>query len=402
MGLLEARNLDFKAKIITSLNEGSFPPPEGKDIFLNSRVRKSAGLPSAADRETLYKYMFEELTLSSDFCYISYKSDASFIFEKSRFVEKLIKNGINKKPASTRHFLPFCPESKVEFLFTEVKKGDLVEQLKNLTYTPSMIKDFLECSYRFYIKHILRIAESPEIMEELERRDYGNLLHRVMNRFFKIEEFKYGISPLLEKKGFEAVVRLISEEVNKEANLSAADRMAFELLKGEMRRWVKKEALLFKKGHRVEGEFSESRIDVILLCNGLSIKLSGRPDRVNSFNGGYYLIDYKVKNLPTSNEMLINESFKEVQLPFYGLLLMLSRKLDYSEIKGLAYYDLKKDFSLTEVLSESSAGYMQSFKTFLEEIFTSLFNTETPFSLTEDRKNCRYCSFPGICRVKQK
>ncbi|MDO9209060.1 MAG: hypothetical protein Q7T91_12500, partial [Sulfuricurvum sp.] len=58
MGLLETRGIDYDGVIVVDFNEGFVPHRSQKDLFLNTKTRQFADLPTSMDREFLQKHYY--------------------------------------------------------------------------------------------------------------------------------------------------------------------------------------------------------------------------------------------------------------------------------------------------------------------------------------------------------
>ena len=61
IGVLESRGTNYDGIIIADFNENIVPKQSKKDIFLNSKVKLSTGLPTTKDREDLQKFYYYDL-----------------------------------------------------------------------------------------------------------------------------------------------------------------------------------------------------------------------------------------------------------------------------------------------------------------------------------------------------
>jgi ATP-dependent helicase/nuclease subunit B len=48
-------------------------------------------------------------------------------------------------------------------------------------YAPTAYQTLLDCPYRFFVKSVLGIRELDEADDALDKSDYGNALHRILN-----------------------------------------------------------------------------------------------------------------------------------------------------------------------------------------------------------------------------
>src|SRR3989338_10089808 len=73
----------------------------------------------------------------------------------------------------------------------------------------SAYNSLVACPCQFYARHILRLNELDEVQEGIEKRDYGERVHQILQRFHECFPQVSG-HPVEE---LEAALRRISEEV---------------------------------------------------------------------------------------------------------------------------------------------------------------------------------------------
>jgi ATP-dependent helicase/nuclease subunit B len=164
------------------------------------------------------------------------------------------------------------------------------------------------CPYQFYARHILRLNELDEVPEAIEKRDYGERVHEILQRFHE----RY---PQVSGHGtaeMDTALRMISEEMF--ADLLAQDFAA----RAWLARWYKSlpgyldwQAENEAKGWRYAE--AESKFDWQLE----GVRLRGRIDRLDVRTDEKLVLDYK-----TQSEQLLRNKLKEpgedVQLACYA------------------------------------------------------------------------------------
>lgn len=164
------------------------------------------------------------------------------------------------------------------------------------------------CPYQFYARHILRLNELDEVPEAIEKRDYGERVHEILQRFHECYPQVSGH----DTAEMDAALRKISEEVF--ADLLAQDFAA----RAWLARWYKSlpgyldwQAENEAKGWRYAE--AESKFDWQLE----GVRLRGRIDRLDVRTDEKLVLDYK-----TQSEQLLRNKLKEpgedVQLACYA------------------------------------------------------------------------------------
>lgn len=164
------------------------------------------------------------------------------------------------------------------------------------------------CPYQFYARHILKLNELDEVQEAIEKRDYGERVHAILQRFHRQYPQVSGNAP----GAMEAVLRRISEEVF--ADLVAQDFAA----RAWLARWYKSLSAYLE--WQLENEVqhwryaeAESEFD----CQLEGICLHGRIDRLDVRGDEKRVLDYKTQSDSVLRNKL-KEPGEDVQLPCYA------------------------------------------------------------------------------------
>ncbi|MFX0136401.1 MAG: PD-(D/E)XK nuclease family protein [Candidatus Hodarchaeota archaeon] len=402
IGLLEARNLDFDCIIIPSMNEGVFPKRSEKDLFVNQLLRKEIGLPYDKERENLYLYYFTEMINGKKEVFISYVEEEKRDI-RSRFID-LLREERNISVDETKMLLE---NIAIRISKREVKKdhdllSTLLKKLSSRGLSPTNLRDYKECPYRFYLKYLLGVREPIEIIEEAGPVEWGSIIHKSLRNFYKYD-FPEGISEekletakhLLYKRLDDA---LKNELAQKPKRISLLDS---EIYKRRLSKFLYKEIDRFKNGFRIVKEKIEKKIERRITISNTVIKLCGYPDRVDILDGHYYVLDYKSKAPPKKN-CQIGDDFVEFQLPLYSLIL--SDK-NFKNIGGLAYYEIAKETDIISVVEEDKNSVEQYLKDFKKLILLptikEILDDDVSFYQTNNQESCKYCNYIHLCGVRR-
>ena len=172
----------------------------------------------------------------------------------------------------------------------------------------SAYNSLVACPYQFYARYILRLNELDEVQEGIEKRDYGDRVHKILQRFH--ERYKHvSIHPIDE---LEVILRQISEEVF--ADLLQQDFAA----RAWLERWFT--TLHAYIEWQIENETqgwryaeSESAFDWELE----GVRLRGRIDRLDVRGAEKRVLDYKTQNDQVLRNKL-REPGEDVQLACYA------------------------------------------------------------------------------------
>jgi ATP-dependent helicase/nuclease subunit B len=164
------------------------------------------------------------------------------------------------------------------------------------------------CPYQYYARHILKLNELDEVQEAIEKRDYGERVHGILQRFHE----QYPLVMQGDLAEMEAALRRISEEAF--ADLLAHDFTA----RAWLARWVQSLPAYLDWQIKRESEgwrYAESEQAFDWPLEG--IRLRGRIDRLDVRGEEKLVLDYK-----TQSDTLLRNKLKEpgedVQLACYA------------------------------------------------------------------------------------
>lgn len=263
----------------------------------------------------------------------------------------------------------------------------------------SALSTLIACPYRFFARHVLALGEMDEVVEDLQKREYGELVHRVLECFHTRHPV---ISDLPPDEALTAL-KACTDEV-----FAAAIAVNF-LATGWRIRWENRLAayLDWQRAHEAQGwRFAHAEVPVRhhwLLDDGAQIELYGRIDRIDrraacaTSSGGAAtladaglstLLDYKTQARARIRERLADD----VQLPAYALM--------QANVEQAAYLALDDDrieaiasAETAEVLADAAEAQEQRFL----RIFSAL-RAGTALPAHGSERVCQYCEMDGLCR----
>ncbi len=172
----------------------------------------------------------------------------------------------------------------------------------------SAYNSLVACPYQFYARRILRLNELDEVQEAIEKRDYGDRVHVILQRFHERYPRVSG-HPAAE---MDAALRQISEEVF--ADLLQQDFAA----RGWLARWFKSlpAYLEWQMENEAQGwRYGEAESDFALELEG--VRLRGRIDRLDVKEQEIRVLDYKTQGDQVLRNKL-HEPGEDVQLACYA------------------------------------------------------------------------------------
>src|SRR5206468_11780944 len=166
----------------------------------------------------------------------------------------------------------------------------------------SAIETYLDCPFKFFAQHVLKLEEEPDDEEVMDPRKQGQFMHRVFETFFRAWQAQgaRAITPdnLEDARALftEIVDRELEQLPRAEAGLErtrllgspAAAGLGEAVLRMEAERPTPVVERLLE--HKLQGEFTFATRDGMR-----AIVLRGKADRVDLLEDGTFrLIDYKL------------------------------------------------------------------------------------------------------------
>ncbi len=363
MGLLETRGVAFEGVVIVDFNEGYVPHKSEKDLFLNTKTREYAGLPSANDRESLQKHYYSILFNRAKKVVIGCVQNTESV--PSRF---LLQLGIKSIPAVYRYEEVLFPTA--HFNERTINRYETEYDFTARPLSASGIKSFLTCRRQFYYRYCEHIRDHELPRDLSQERDIGNALHSVLENIF------------LKNNQYTSAA-----QIKEELRIQWGDTKSDDALERHMKRlWLDKlepfyehEALRFKAGAKVI--YTEKEVSVKIE----GITLIGRIDRIDENNALLEVIDYKSGKYPDTT-IEPKESDVDYQLSVYALLAG-----ELGKVGRCGYYDLGKGELKFEQFLEAKI-------TKLREILAHMSAQKVwNWEMCEDLSRCRNCPYVYLC-----
>ncbi len=362
MGVLETRALEFEGVVIVDFNEGRVPAPVGKERFLDSRVRKMAGLPLRSDREAMQKQYYARVLEKSRKNVIIYVASDSTL--PSRFVYEL---GLNEGRAVTVDadaFYPGRSDTSVTVPDPVVRGFDA----SRLQWSPTMLKIWLSCKRRFYYRYIEKLQEKRE--EEINE---GRFLHEALRVLFS-ENGAFDDEKEMSEK-LEAVISgMLGEK-------SARARYLEKLWSEHLRAFVAVQVKHFREGWIVE----QCEMPIKGEIGGLGF--AGKVDRIDRRGDETMILDYKSGSIAAANRTRNLEKLEDFQMSIYQTIVSHIYPDPQPFFVKLFENGTFEPYSAPE---EKNAILMEHIRELVEtESFEAL--------RCEELNKCRYCPYALLC-----
>ena len=365
--------------------------PVAHDAFFNQSVRRELGLRTRADSERELRRDLELLLATVPRVVVTWQSEregeAQLLAPELLMLSTLHAlawgDDLQRKPLPARREVP--AESATAPLPTQVSAPVASPGLLPERVSVSGYASLVACPYRFFARHVLRLGEMDEVSEDVEKSDYGALVHRVLERFHARHPL---VSSMPEDEALAALQACVEEVF---APLVAENFLAT----GWRLRWEKRlPAYLAWQRQREAGGWRWAGAEIPVkrafpLADGASVELYGRIDRVDATAGGEVaLLDYKTQAAKAIRERLEDD----VQLPAYALM--------QGDTAEAAYVALDDD-EIVAVGCGSDARPLSEEAAAQGERLVAVFNAMragAPLTAHGADSVCGWCEMSGLCR----
>ncbi|GAB4509876.1 MAG: hypothetical protein Tsb0026_10850 [Sulfuricaulis sp.] len=403
MSFAESRLYRFDALVIAGAVREHLPGQIGAPPYFNDSTRTELGLPSLARRYATLFQDFRRLLEAAPRVLVSLRRE----HEGERLVPSPWVDRIR-----AFHELAYgtsLHDPELEWLVQQPSTiivtrdaplpmpvappaAHLPPSMLPAAFTATDYQRLINCPYQFFAARGLGLAPEEEVREEVEKKDYGIHVHRILQAFHAGVPGLPG--PWHEKLNdttrpdAEAMLHQISEKV-----FSRDLRRRF-LSRGWLYRWEKCIPAYveweMKRAAHWQSEASEIKREKIYIDGETQITLTGRIDRLDRGQGGYGIIDYKTGSVPSRDDVLQGEN---IQLPFYALLLE-QENIAQATFLALEDGDVKEKTILD---GESLALLRVAVRERLMLLKRSL-DAGAPLPAWGDMETCRICEMEGLCR----
>lgn len=251
----------------------------------------------------------------------------------------------------------------------------------------SAIDALRSCPYHFFARSVLRLAQAEELEADSSKRDYGSLLHALLQRFHDQRD-----ATQTRQLEAQALVE-IGNALVREQGLDAATLLPFLAgLPAFAERYL--DWLLPRDAQGwayAGGELDRS----LTLGNPAGLVLRGRIDRLDQGRQEVQqLLDYKTGSL-SGLKAKLRQPFEDTQLAFYAAQL-LGAGADPDKLSA-AYVALDERGAVVEVEHPNVADSALALLAGLAADWARL-NAGEPMRALGEGQACDFCEARGLCR----
>lgn len=408
---------------LVGLVESDWPERSRRSIFYPSSILTQLGWPPESDRLAAARARFQDLlTLPRSRVSLStFTLEDDAIVPASALLDDVQAAGLPIErvppPPAMRVFTheaiaeePVAPSAvagdAAEWLALRMSRTPATPPVVTTTAAPhvyavSHVERYLECPFKYFAAHVLRLPEERDDESGLTPQERGQFLHEVFRAFFT-EWHASGRGAIATETLSDALAMF--ERVTEEqlSMLAEADR-ALErthLLGSAAAPGLAERAFAFEVEqatevlerlleYELEGEFDFANGDT-----SRRIAVRAKADRIDLLaDGTLRVIDYKLSRAPKAARVL--------QLPIYGICAEqrlqghLGRQWTLSRAGYVAFKEKNAfvPFGGNAPLSEALAAGQARFVTAVEQIEAGVFHADP-----DEPYRCNWCAYPTVCR----
>jgi len=410
LGLFETRALSFKNVIIMDVNESILPKLSTVEPLVPRAILINLGLDRLEEEESIQRYQFMRLIGSAENVHLVYNDRPDK--QKSRFIEEIIWDRERQTKKICTENVPRAAFNcdVMSFRGSVNKNLKTIALLDNLTFSASSLNLYLKCPMQFYYKYILGLSEKEDLLDELESKEVGNFIHKLLEDTFIRFIFKpLNIDSEFKKMFFDEFDKRFENEFRHRMKSDAF--MIEQIMRFRLEKFLKNEKQ--RKIENIEGLEADIKKEIKLSGKRSSILFKCRIDRIDRINQDIMqVIDYKTGNsdavpaglktlekaLDNPNRKVIKKALKSFQLPMY--LHCVER--DYKDFfVTAALYNLRT-LKIDEFPKyreyEHKDSIMQCCLEMLSFIIDEIYDLNIPFEADKSDDSCKYCPFSSLCR----
>ncbi len=414
LGLLETRNLQFDTLYVLDANDDILPSKPGEDLLLPQQVRRMLGLETNRERERLSRYYFNLAIESASEVHLFYTETKGGKKEKSRFVQKLIWERERSVGRLLAEELEQVVKYKVNLANPKpaaiLKTRPMIERLRTWNrFSASQLDTYLACPLKFYYGTVLGLREKAEPTEDVDQRDIGSLVHRILREFFTPLAGQVLKPEDLKAADLEAAIdRCFSEAYG--ADLLGSVLFLRQQVKLQLGRFLERYQQPIAQSTRLIVTGLEEKISL----EKRGVQFTGSIDRIEIRDGKPFILDYKTAKDDASVKIRLakidpedrhswREGIGSFQLPVYMLLYSEANQVPVEQLTP-AYVFLGRNEINAEIESgigdeeRAPAEVYAAVEPVMFKLTDEILDAGVAFQPTDRlEEECPKCPYSAIC-----
>ena len=387
----------FDAIFLLGCDAAHLPGPDRATLFFNQSVRAELGLPTSSERVARIERQLVALFACAGAAVMTWqsRSGAGEPNLPSPQLERL----------TTMHRLAYGDGLEDTALLQRLRHAQLrfadTLDAPGMTAVPmpappaalvpgnisaSAYNTLMACPYQFYVRYVLCLAKLDDVQEEIEKRDYGQIVHEVLAQFHRAHPHILDIDAKCAERELEALSAHAFADSMARSYHARAWLMRWRALIPEYVEWQRRHEQSGWSWHASEA----AREVEMVTPGGRSLKLRGRLDRVDSnADGTYAVIDYKTQRVDPLKRKLADKG-EDVQLPVYALLWN-------QPVAQALFLSVEREGVTPVPVGEDLAELTEATRLRLATLYDALHDGARLTAQGVDAV-CEYCEVRGLCR----
>jgi ATP-dependent helicase/nuclease subunit B len=388
-----ARMRRFDGVVVVGCDDAQLPSSAAELMFFSNQMRRELQLEDREARFAQQARDLAEVLLNNDDVVLTWQRMGGRGEPKhvSGWIERLSACCARAGVTIEASMAPLVHQTFAE---TQGMPAPAAPELVPARWSAQAYNMLRRCPYQFFAGRMLGLAGLDAVSDDLEKRDIGELLHRVLLRYHR--------ELLARRERGETVpeaerldrLREISDDVF--GALMAEDGNAI----GYYRRWceVVPSYVTWQTEREAQGWFWRGgEIDAgvdLPMPDGKPIRLNGRIDRLDQGPGGAHaVLDYKTQSA-TRLKRKTSEVEEDCQLPFYGLLRADAVGGSWVALEGVrdGAASPQREVDLPDF--DAAVAWLE--RQLRDDVMRLREGARLP--AFGDASACMYCSARGLCR----
>ena len=401
---LEAtRYRQFEAVLLIGAAAANLPGKPAASGIFNQLVRRTLGLGTFGDDLQTITHDLFGLLARSQATWVSWQGNANSGARDpqspSPWIAALLLEG---KRRSTKSLLVPNVEmaSAHEPVSTRLSKAPasrpapaLASGQVPLKISASGYQSLIDCPYQFFSRAVLRLRQQDDVQEEMEKRDFGEFVHDILNRFHRRYPQISGVDAAEIRAAMIDETAAVFAAALAQNFTARAWRLQWESAIDSYLGWqLAREAdgWRWQSGELASGFGIE-------LDDGGALRIEGRIDRLDQRTGAASaesaVVDYKARSVTQLRDKLKNPG-EDVQLPVYIALAEAAHP--ERTVSEAAYLSImRNEVELAPYPDAAAAGQAHIIR--LQQLFEQM-HAQAPLPAQGIDSICSYCEARGMCR----
>jgi ATP-dependent helicase/nuclease subunit B len=246
------------------------------------------------------------------------------------------------------------------------------------------------CPYQFFALQQLGLKEDDELIEALDKREFGLWLHAVLSHFHENLKKSSEIDKNMDVAGvfiaYTAMLNIAKTEVTATQNIPEDAFLPWDATWPKLRDGY----VSWLIGHQAAGwTFDQAEVWRELSIGNFGLKLVGQLDRIDkSADGTAMVLDYKTES-DSKTAKRLKEPLEDTQLAFYAALVG-------DEMLEAAYVNVSDKLSKTYAQPDIDHSRSALIEGILDDM--QGISAGKPLPALGEGAACDYCAARGLCR----